>query len=117
MVDAISVNKNTPGALKCKRPGCGRHYLESDNDGTKCRFHSGQPVFHDLKKGWACCNQIVYEWDEFQKIVGCCMGRHSNDDDDGQSTFWQSSTVANASTAVRKAEVAALKTAADFNRE
>lgn len=44
------------------------------------------------------------------------MGKHS-DDTEQQSGFWQSNTVEHASNAVRKAEIASLKTAADFNKE
>ena len=91
--------------------------MDADNDGTKCKFHSGKPIFHDLKKGWACCNQIAYEWEEFERIVGCCMGAHTDDQAAAETTFWQSSTVAHADNAIRKAEIAQLKTAADFNRE
>ena len=64
--------------LKCLRPGCLKKYKESENTETSCNYHSGKPIFHDLKKGWTCCNKIVYDWDEFQKIVGCVQGSHSN---------------------------------------
>ena len=37
------------------RPGCNKNYKDSENNGTSCKFHSGKPIFHDLKKGWACC--------------------------------------------------------------
>ena len=100
MVEVI--NRSTPGAKKCKRNGCNQYYTDAINDGTKCRFHTGKPMFHDLKKGWACCNQVAYEWDEFERIVGCAMGSHSDDVSAGDTEFWQSSTVANATTAVRK---------------
>ena len=76
---------------KCKRPGCGKDYLESENNGTSCKFHSGKPIFHDIKKGWECCGRIVYDWDEFQKIEGCCIGKHS--DEAVETDFWKSSTV------------------------
>jgi len=66
-------------STKCKRPGCNKQYLKSDNDGTKCSFHNGKPMFHDLKKGWSCCNQVAYEWPEFEKLKGCCIGEHSDD--------------------------------------
>ena len=64
--------------LKCLRPGCLKKYHENENTATSCKYHSGKPIFHDLKKGWTCCNKIVYDWDEFQKIVGCMEGNHSN---------------------------------------
>lgn len=39
--------------------------MESENGPEACNYHSGKPLFHDLKKGWTCCNMIVYDWDEF----------------------------------------------------
>ena len=115
MVEAISAS--TPGAKQCKRPGCNKYYLDANNDGTKCKFHAGKPIFHDLKKGWACCNQIVYEWAEFEKLVGCSIAAHTDDPDAGNADFWRSSTVANASNAIERERIAAMRTAADFNRE
>ena len=99
---------------KCKRGGCNKQYLESENTGTSCKFHSGKPIFHDIKKGWECCQKIVYDWDEFQKIEGCCVGPHS--DQVETADFWKSSTVTNAETGLKKEEQR-IKTAADFNRE
>ena len=97
------------------RPGCNKPYSESENSGIKCRFHSGKPIFHDLKKGWSCCQVAAYEWSEFEKLTGCCTGPHSNEKHDTE--FWQSSTVAHAGNALEKEKIAAMKTAADFNRE
>ena len=57
---------------KCKRPGCKEYFEDSGNTGTSCKFHSGKPIFHDVKKGWDCCGKIVYDWEEFEKIKGCC---------------------------------------------
>ena len=57
---------------KCKRPGCKEYFEDSSNTGTSCVFHSGKPIFHDIKKGWECCGKIVYDWEEFEKIKGCC---------------------------------------------
>ena len=54
--------------LVCKRNGCRMKYCEEDNNDTICKHHPGKPMFHDLKKGWTCCNKIVYDWDEFEKI-------------------------------------------------
>jgi disease resistance protein len=80
---------------RCKRPGCAKKYQESQNSSVACKFHNGKPIFHDLKKGWTCCNIIVYEWEEFQKIQGCCTGAHSDEKLEGD-LFYQSSTVAHA---------------------
>ena len=64
---------------RCKRGGCAKHYTESQNSGIACKFHPGKPIFHDIKKGWECCGAIVYDWESFEKIVGCQVGPHSAD--------------------------------------
>ena len=61
----------------CKRQGCSKQYTDQENNETACKFHDGKPIFHNLKKGWTCCNITVYEWDEFQKIQGCKVGTHT----------------------------------------
>ncbi|CAI2381038.1 unnamed protein product [Moneuplotes crassus] len=99
---------------KCRRPGCTKKYKDSENTPTSCKFHNGKPIFHDVKKGWECCNVVVYDWDEFQKIDGCCIGKHS--DEKVESDFWKSSTVSTAQTALDK-EGKRLRTAADYNKE
>lgn len=48
---------------KCKRHGCRQQYQDSENTDTSCNYHPGKPIFHDTKKGWTCCNKIVYDWD------------------------------------------------------
>ena len=101
--------------LQCKRPGCGQKYNPAENTAASCRFHPGKPIFHDIKKGWECCGKTCYDWDEFQKIEGCCTGSHSNE---AQVTeFWKSSTVTHAEAGAAKAEMAKMKTADDFNKE
>lgn len=31
-----------------------------------------------MKKGWSCCSsKMVYDWDDFEKIPACQVGRHS----------------------------------------
>ena len=99
---------------RCKRSGGNKKYKESENTVTSCKFHNGKPIFHEIKKGWDCCQQICYDWDEFQKLEGCCTGKHS--DEKQETDFWKSNTVATAQTAIEKEEKR-LKTAADFNAE
>ena len=94
-------------AKKCKRPGCNKNYTDAENGDTKCSFHSGKPIFHDLRKGWECCNQIVYEWSEFEKLKGCCIGAHTDDPAAaGSGEFYQSRTVADASRALERERIA-----------
>lgn len=63
---------------KCTHLGCLKQYNEEENFNGACIYHDGKPIFHDIKKGWTCCNQIVYDWDEFQKLKGCKIGSHTD---------------------------------------
>lgn len=94
--------ENTPEQLTCKRNGCRKKYTESENAEGACKYHPGKPIFHDTKKGWTCCNVIVYDWDEFEKIEGCATAVHTNIKQvpkDGEE-FFKSKTVANARNAI-----------------
>ena len=53
-------------------------YTDADNVDNACAFHKGPPIFHDLKKGWSCCNKTALDWDAFELIAGCCTGKHSD---------------------------------------
>lgn len=81
---------------KCKRNGCKKPYKENENNEQACNYHPGKPIFHDLKKGWTCCNQIVYDWDDFQKLKTCAVGAHTDQEVDSSGEFYKSSTVSNA---------------------
>ena len=106
---------STEASKRCKRAGCGQHYTDETNNGTACSFHSGKPIFHDTRKGWDCCQQIVYDWDSFQQIKGCCKGPHTDQKQDTE--FWKSSTVANAKAGLDKADAPKIKKITDFNKE
>ena len=67
---------------KCTNLGCLKEYSEEENANGACIFHDGKPIFHDIKKGWTCCNQVVYDWDEFQKLKGCRIGKHTDEKKD-----------------------------------
>ncbi|KAJ1559810.1 hypothetical protein HK405_009274 [Cladochytrium tenue] len=64
-------------ALVCTNKGCGKSFSEAENSDTACEYHSGAPVFHDALKGWSCCSKKVTDFDDFLKIPGCTVGRHS----------------------------------------
>ena len=44
---------------KCKRRGCLKEYIESENPEGCCTYHPGKPMFHDTKKGWDCCKKTA----------------------------------------------------------
>lgn len=87
----------------CTHPGCGKKYLEKDNAEGSCKYHDGKPIFHDTQKGWTCCNQIAYDWDEFQKLPPCRVGKHT-DAPVEKIDFYKSDMVENAKRALEKAE-------------
>jgi hypothetical protein len=89
--------------VRCKRHGCLKYYKEEENQDGVCHHHPGKPIFHDLKKGWTCCNKIVYDWDEFQKLPTCATSRHTDQKDEG-ADFFKSSTVSTAANAIKKEE-------------
>ncbi len=104
----------------CRNPGCKKKYNEAENNDQACNYHSGKPIFHDLKKGWTCCNQIAYDWDEFEKLKTCAVGRHTDVDPfaskTGQDQFYKSNTVSNAQQAIDK-EAQKVKTIDEYNKE
>ena len=64
------------GLHKCINKGCNKEFNPEENTESSCNFHSGQPVFHDLKKFWTCCKTETWDWDEFMKLPTCATGKH-----------------------------------------
>ena len=56
--------------------GCNKEFEKEENSENCCKHHTGQPVFHDLKKSWSCCKKVVWDWDEFMKLPTCAEGLH-----------------------------------------
>eukprot|EP00828_Plagiopyla_frontata_P033948 TRINITY_DN4411_c0_g1_i1.p2 TRINITY_DN4411_c0_g1~~TRINITY_DN4411_c0_g1_i1.p2 ORF type:complete len:245 (+),score=56.46 TRINITY_DN4411_c0_g1_i1:124-858(+) len=103
---------------RCTRNGCRQQYLEAENIENCCKFHPGKPIFHDLKKGWTCCNKIVYDWDEFEQIPPCATGLHTDVKQDDGSEFFQSNTVSNAQKALEnQGTKQVVKSIDDYNKE
>jgi disease resistance protein len=92
----------------CKRQGCRKEFTEIENSETACKYHDGKPIFHNLKKGWTCCNITVYDWDEFQKIQGCKVANHTSENQDTE--FFKSQTVSNAEKGIQKFSNSEVKT-------
>ncbi|CAG9573250.1 conserved hypothetical protein [Leishmania major strain Friedlin] len=66
------------GELKCTNFGCNEYYKEEENTDNSCHYHSKGPVFHDLEKHWGCCEgKKAFDWESFEQIPKCCVGRHS----------------------------------------
>lgn len=70
-----------PSRLRCKNYGCKATYLEEENNDQACKHHIKPPMFHDTVKGWTCCKERrALDWEEFERIEGCALGRHSQVD-------------------------------------
>ena len=77
---------NKDGRYICANKGCtAKTFTDAEKDlEDACKYHTGAPVFHDLKKYWSCCNpdgqqgkdKIAYDWDEFMKLPTCSVGKH-----------------------------------------
>ena len=70
--------KNKDGRFICGNKGCvKRTFTDEENEQENpCSYHSGEAVFHDLKKYWSCCNpngkgKVAYDWDEFMLLPTC----------------------------------------------
>ena len=109
--------------IMCKNGGCLKKFNPTENKDDSCKYHSGKPIFHDLKKGWTCCNVIVYDWDEFEKIEGCTTGKHLEKkvkkETTNQGEFFQSNTVNRAKGGIENhgAVQSEVKNIEDFNKQ
>lgn len=65
---------------KCANKGCGKEYEQENNTDASCRYHPGNPIFHEGLKSWSCCsdtNRPVLDFESFMAISGCTKGRHA----------------------------------------
>lgn len=64
--------------MRCKNYGCNKMFTEEENNDEACHHHTGPPIFHDTMKCWSCCkDRKAYDFESFQLITGCSVGRHS----------------------------------------
>ena len=73
---------NKAGRFICANKGCtAKTFTDEENGEDKCEHHTGEAIFHDLKKYWSCCNpdgkgKVAYDWDEFMQLPTCTKGAH-----------------------------------------
>ena len=63
----------------CANPGCTKkNFLLEENGPEACHCHTGDAIFHDLKKYWSCCTHVkpAYDWDDFMKLPTCTVTEH-----------------------------------------
>ncbi|DAZ95242.1 TPA: hypothetical protein N0F65_002354 [Lagenidium giganteum] len=116
---AAKASSSSKPLLQCRNYGCAQKFSEEDNHDTACNHHHKPPTFHDMKKGWQCCSsKMVYDWDDFEKIPRCAVGRHSATEP--SAMFAKSPTVEAAENAAAGAAPAppapVLKSIDDYNK-
>jgi hypothetical protein len=78
MKPAATETERDPSLVRCKNYGCNQYFREEENHDTACHHHTSPPVFHDTLKYWSCCSdRKAYDFESFQQITGCGVGRHS----------------------------------------
>jgi len=71
--------RQTDGTAKCLNKGCQIVFRVDENSNSSCRYHSGQPVFHDAIKYWSCCpEKKCYDFETFLQVAGCSTGFHDD---------------------------------------
>jgi hypothetical protein len=73
-----TIDPSSANQLRCRNYGCNQYYNEEDNNDEQCWHHVSPPIFHDTMKCWSCCrDKKAYDFETFQLIQGCTLGRHS----------------------------------------
>ena len=118
----IAAAARAEGKERCRNYGCNQWFKEDENTDAACRHHCKPPIFHETKKGWSCCSErCVWDWEDFIKIEGCTVGRHSTVDPKVKFATSPSAAAAEGSGAGAGAAAAAaaapvvLKTVEQFN--
>jgi len=67
--------------VKCRNYGCQKLFVEELNHESACHHHTGPPIFWDTMKCWSCCkDRKAYDFESFQQLPTCAVGRHSTVD-------------------------------------
>eukprot|EP00598_Pedospumella_elongata_P001445 CAMPEP_0184976242 /NCGR_PEP_ID=MMETSP1098-20130426/7246_1 /TAXON_ID=89044 /ORGANISM="Spumella elongata, Strain CCAP 955/1" /LENGTH=305 /DNA_ID=CAMNT_0027499079 /DNA_START=46 /DNA_END=963 /DNA_ORIENTATION=- len=99
--------------VRCKNYGCNQFFSEEHNHDEACQHHTGPPIFHDTMKCWSCCrDRKAFDFESFQLITGCAMGRHSTV---AQKVAIAASPNAPSESGAPVAAPVQLKSIADFN--
>ena len=64
------------GKYLCGNIGCNETFTELENNDTSCHHHIAKPIFKEGKKSWGCCKKEALNWEEFDKITPCKIGKH-----------------------------------------
>lgn len=99
--------------VSCTRFGCQNRFPKG-GPYPKCRYHKSPPIFHETAKWWSCCpHRKAWDFDEFQRIPGCCEGVCTDvkESDSSQKMF-----LGGADLRGQASEQAQLRSIDDFNK-
>ena len=107
--------QQTANLVSCVRFGCQNRFPKG-GPYPSCTYHKSPPIFHETAKWWSCCpTKKAWDFDEFQKIPGCCTGTCSDVKEDtgvgNQKLF-----LGGADLREQAADKAQLRSIDDFNK-
>jgi len=95
--------------VQCTHFGCKKRFPRG-GPYPDCCYHKSPPVFHETAKFWSCCpDKKAYDFDDFEKIPGCCNGTCTEVKEDDQKLFLGGSDLR------EQVEAVQLKSIDDFN--
>lgn len=66
----VYINQN------CKNNSCKSTYQGQESNNEICKYHPGQPIFHEGMKYWSCCQKKTTDFTVFLEQSGCVEGKH-----------------------------------------
>ena len=95
--------------VQCTHFGCKKRFPRG-GPYPDCCYHKSPPVFHETAKFWSCCpDKKAYDFDDFEKIPGCCNGTCTEVKEADQKQFLGGSDLR------EQVEAVQLKSIDDFN--
>mmetsp|Transcript_48471 Transcript_48471/g.117279 ORF Transcript_48471/g.117279 Transcript_48471/m.117279 type:complete len:349 (-) Transcript_48471:200-1246(-) len=108
------LKEQTANLVSCVRFGCQNRFPKG-GPYPSCRYHKSPPIFHETAKWWSCCPQRkAWDFDDFQKIPGCCQGMCTDVKEEDASS--QKLFLGGADLREQAAGRAQLKSIDDFNK-
>jgi len=108
------IKQQTANLVSCVRFGCQNRFPKG-GPYPSCRYHKSPPIFHETAKWWSCCpTKKAWDFDEFQKIPGCCQGTCTDVKESNESH--QKMFLGGADLREQAADRAQLKSIDDFNK-
>lgn len=65
-----------PVGARCLHLGCSATFVTDASRTEECRYHPGQPLFHEGSKRWTCCKSATLTFEDFLSAPPCASGKH-----------------------------------------